>query len=558
MPSQGIFKVLSIQKDHTESIKANLQFKVSFLVDRSQRAWCEGFMYLLGLDVGTTGCKAVIFTPSGEVFSDAYGEYRLYHRRPEWSELNPEEVWKAVRSTIRSSIQKANVNPGQIAALSTSVLGEAFFPIDRNAEPLYWSMTTFDARAEEQTRWWEENFGADEMYRITGQPLTSSMPIYTLPKIQWLYENEPELFKKAWMFLCWEDYINLKLCGRPVMDYSVATRTMVFDIRKKVWSSDILEEAQIDESLLPEVKPSGTVIGEVSGKAAQEVGLSKGTLVVTGGHDQPCGALGAGITETGPAMDATGTVECIAVVQKELALTERMRSQGFAVHCYVVDGKYFMLGFNPSGGVILRWFRDNFAEKDKDNARKMGIDVYDILTGEASKAPPGSVELFLLPYFEGSGTPTFNRKARGVFLGLTLAHSKREVVRAILEGLTYELRSNIEAIGEHGTDITELRAIGGGAKSKFWLQLKADITERKVVVPNVTESAAMGAAILAGVGAKIYGSAEEAVKKVYSVKDTYTPTAEASSIYDRYYGLYKKLYGEFEKTFEEIEKIRRR
>ena len=365
------------------------------------------------------------------------------------------------------------------------------------------------------------------------------------------------MYKKTWMFLCWEDYINLKLCGEPVMDFSVATRTMMFDIRKKVWSSDILEEAQIDESLLSDVQLSGTVVGEVSREAAEEVGLSEGTLVVTGGHDQPCGALGAGITETGPAMDATGTVECIAVVQKELTLTETMRMQGFAVHCYVVDGKYFMLGFNPSGGVILRWFRDNFAEKDVENARKMGIDVYDLLTGEASKAPLGSVELFLLPYFEGSGTPTFNRKARGVLVGLTLAHSKREVIRAILEGLTYELRKNVEAIEEHGTDITEIRAIGGGAKSEFWLQLKADITERKVVVPNVTESAAMGAAILASVGAKIHSSAEEAVEKVYSVKDTYTPTVEASSIYDKYYRLYKKLYSAFEKTFEEIEKIRR-
>jgi len=359
------------------------------------------------------------------------------------------------------------------------------------------------------------------------------------------------------MFLCWEDYINLKLCGRPVIDYSVATRTMMFDIRRKVWSSDILEEAQIDESLVPEVKPSGSVIGEVSVKAAEEVGLCKGTLIVAGGHDQPCGALGAGITETGPAMDATGTVECMAVVQKELTLTERMRLEGFAVHCYVVDGKYFMLGFNPSGGVILRWFRDNFAEKDKEKAKKMGIDVYDLLTGEASKAQPGSVELFLLPYFEGSGTPTFNRKARGVFLGLTLAHSRREVVRAILEGLTYELRSNIEAIEEHGTDITELRAIGGAAKSRFWLQLKADITERKVVVPNVTESAAMGAAILASVGAKIHRSAEEALRTIYCEKDIFMPMMETSNIYERYYLLYKKLYGTFKKTFDEIETIRR-
>jgi len=514
-------------------------------------------MYLLGLDVGTTGCKSVIFIPKSEVVSSAYGEYRLYHRRPEWSELNPEEVWKTIVATIRSSIKNGKVDPKLIVALGTSVLGEAFLPVDDDGNWLYWSMTTFDARAEEQTRWWEENFGADEMYRITGQPLTSSMPIYTLPKIQWLCENEPEIYKKASMFLCWEDYINLKLCGKPVVDRSIATRTMMFDIGKKEWSNEILEVAKIDECLLSEVRPSGSVVGEVTSEAARETGLAEGTLVVTGGHDQPCGALGSGITETGPAMDATGTVECIAVIQKELTLTENMRLQGFAVHCYVLDDKYFMLGFNPSGGVILRWFRDNFAEKEKEEAEKKGINVYDLLTFKASTASAGSTELFLLPYFEGSGTPTFNRKARGIFLGLTLAHSKKEVIRAVLEGLTYELRNNIEAMEEHGTEITELRAIGGGAKSKFWLQLKADITQKKVVVPNVTEAAALGAAILASVGAKIYEKTEEAVGAIYREKETFTPNMETGIVYEKYYQLYRKLYGTFKNIFDEIDHIKK-
>jgi len=513
-------------------------------------------MYLLGLDVGTTGCKAVVFTTKGDIVSSAYGEYRLYHRRPDWSELNPDEVWKTIVATIRTTVECGRLDQKLIAALSTSVLGEAFLPVDKDGNWLYWSMTTFDARAEKQTRWWEENFGADQMYRITGQPLTSSMPIYTLPKIQWLRENETEVYKKATMFLCWADYINLKLCGKPVIDRSVATRTMLFDIAKKWWSDEILDAARLDESFLPEVRPSGSVVGEVDSKGAAETGLSEGTLVVTGGHDQPCGALGAGIIETGPAMDATGTVECIAVIQKDLTLTEEMRSQGFAVHCYVIDDKYFMLGFNPSGGVILRWFRDNFAEKDKEEAERKGINVYDLLTAEASMAPVGSTELFLLPYFEGSGTPTFNRKARGVLLGLTLAHSKREVVRAVLEGLTYELRNNIEAIEEHGTEITELRAIGGGAKSKFWLQLKSDITGRKVAVPNVTEAAALGAAILAGVGAKIYRKAEEAVTAIYSEKETFMPMMETEKTYERYYQLYKKLYGAFSGVFDEIDQVK--
>jgi len=509
-------------------------------------------MYLLGLDVGTTGCKSVIFSLSGKVISSAYGEYKLYHRKPGWSELDPDEVWKTTKETIRRSISKKKIDPKQIAALSTSVLGDAFIPVDDAGNPLYWSMTTVDARAVEQTRWWEKNFGADRMYRITGQPLTSSMPIYPLPKIQWLREYEPDVYKKAAMFLCWEDYVNMKLCGKPVIDFSVASRTMMFDIAKKEWSKEILETAELDENLLPEAQPAGTLIGQLTSEAARETGLSERTFIVTGGHDQACGALGAGIVESGPAVDATGTVECIGVILKNLSLTEQARIQGFAVHHYVIEDQYFLFGFNPTSGVILRWFRDNFAEKERQEAEKRGMDVYDLLTSMASESPLGAKELFLLPYFEGSGTPTFNRKARGAFLGLTLAHSKNEVLRAILEGLSYELRTNVEAIESQGTEITEIRAIGGGARSDFWSQLKADITGKPLVVPNVTESAALGAAILAGVGADLYKSAEEAVRMVYREKSRFSPRAENVKKYDKYYHVYRKIYRHLAKIFDEI------
>ncbi|MCS7120547.1 MAG: FGGY family carbohydrate kinase [Nitrososphaerota archaeon] len=512
-------------------------------------------MYILGLDVGTTGCKSVIFDVDGQIISSAYGEYKLYHRRPDWSELNPEEVWTTIISVIRSSIINGKIDPKHIAAVGTSVLGDAFIPVDRNGNPLYWSMTTFDARAVRQTRWLEENFGKDEVYAITGQPLTSLMPIYPLPKIQWLRENEEEIYRKTWMFLCWEDYLNLKFCGKTVTDYSVASRTMMFDIKKKKWSSEILEAAGLEESSLPEIRPSGYVVGEIDEGVAKKTGLSKETVIVTGGHDQPCGALGAGITATGPAMDATGTVECIGVVLKSMRLTRRMRQQGFAVHHYVIEDKFFMFGFNPTSGVILRWFRDNFADKEKEEAKRLGVDPYDILTSMASNAPIGSIDLFLFPYFEGSGTPTFNRNARGAFIGLTLAHSKKEVIRAILEGLCYELRSNVEAIESHGTPITELRTIGGGAKSPFWLQMKADVTKRNVIVPNVTEAAALGAAILASVGVKAYRSVEEAASKICKEKQSFSPKDDAEKLYETKYSTYKSLYRTIEKIFNQLSRL---
>jgi len=221
----------------------------------------------------------------------------------------------------------------------------------------------------------------------------------------------------------------------------------------------------------------------------------------------------------------------------------------------VIEDRYFLFGFNPTSGVILRWFRDNFAEKEREEAKKKNIDVYDLLMSLAAESSLGAKELFFLPYFEGSGTPTFNRKARGVFLGLTLAHGKNEVLRSMLEGLSYELRRNIEAIEKHGTEITEIRAIGGGARSDFWSQLKADITGRPLVVPNVTEAAALGAAILAGIGAGIYENAEEALRGVYKEKSRFSPRAENMKRYNRYYDVHMKIYNPLVRIFDELSEL---
>lgn len=502
----------------------------------------------LGLDVGTTGSKSTIFDASGRKLSSAYCEYRLYHRAPYRSELNPAEVWSAIRKVIRESIKKsraAGSDPGEIRAVGTSVLGEAFLPVDKNGKPLRWSMTTVDARAVEQTMWWEENFAPGEVYKITGQPLSSSMPIYPLQKIQWIRENEERIYKKTWKFLCWEDYVNYKLTGTPVIDYSLASRTMMFDIRKSGWSAEILETAGIDVAMLPEVAPSGRIVGEVKNSAQKETGLLHGTPVVTGGHDQACGALGAGITREGSLMDATGTVECYGAVNDRLGSTpaDAMRRKGYAVHSYVIEGEYFTFGFNPTGGAVLRWFRDNLANEERAEARKSGVDVYDVITSKASTSPVGAKNLFLLPYFEGSGTPNWNRAVKGTMVGLTLSHTKNDMARAILEGLCCELRWNIDVMENSGLSIGGIRAIGGGAKSGFWLQMKADVTGKKVLVPETgMETTALGAAILASKGIGFYGGVNGAVKRMSRTRGRYHPKPEVSKKYEEVYERYIRLY----------------
>jgi len=513
-------------------------------------------LYLLGLDVGTTGCKAIIFSPNGKIVSSAYEEYQLHHRKLEWAELNPEEVWAKVVMVTRRSIADTKLDPKEIKALAVSSLGEAFMPIDKEGKPLYWSMLFMDERSREYTLWLEEHIDSKEVFRMTGQTLSSSMPVYTLPRIMWLRKYEPEVYKNAWKFLLWEDFVNFKLSGVPVIDYTLAARTMMLDIRKKKWNSEILELAGLEEDQLPSVHLSGTVVGEVQEGASKEIGLAKGTLVVTGGHDQPCGLFGCGVIESGPLMDSTGTVECFGIVQRELTLTDKILAQGFPVHPYVLYETYDMLGFNPTSGVVLRWFRDNLSYEEREEAKTKNSNVYDLLMNKASQSPLGSLGLFFMPYFEGSGTPTFNRNAKGAFIGLTLAHGKKDIIRSITEGLSYELRLNIECIEEQGTDVTEIRAIGGGARSDFWLQVKADVTGRKIVVPNITEAAALGAATLAGLGSGVYKDAKDVIKQTYGIKKVITPDSNNTSAYKKYYEIYKGLYNSLKTMFDEMATLR--
>jgi len=499
-------------------------------------------VFVMGVDIGTTGVKATVIDENGHIRSTWYHEYKLYHREPHLSELNPEEVWTAIKETIRCCIKRASIEPKEIKAISTAVLGEAFVPVDREGKPLYWSMTTFDARAVRQVEEWMELISPEEMFRITGQPLSPKIPIYTLHKILWIRENKPEVYSRTWKFLCWEEYFNYKLTGECVTDYTIASRTMLLDIRSKKWSRIILELADLSEDLLPEVAPSGTLIGEVSEKGAREVGLNRGTLVVTGGHDQPLGALGSGLLEEGVLMDATGTVECYGVVEDELVLKDEMRKQGYALHPYTLKNKYFLFGFTPTGGAALRWYRDNFALEEKRIAETKGKSVYDIIVEEASTVPPGALGLFFYPYLEGSGTPEWNRDVRGCFIGLTLAHGKKEMIKSILESLAFELRANIEVMKGYGIRIDEVRAIGGGAKSPYWLQLKADVTGLRITVPSARmETTSVGAGILAFLGIGMYSSAREAVNSMCRIVETYEPREGLSKQYENIYKKYLQI-----------------
>lgn len=506
-------------------------------------------MYLVGLDVGTTGCKAVLFNDSGRLIAQSYREYPLYHPKPSWSEEEPGDVWHGVVETVKEVIAKAGIRAEEVESLSVSAQGEAFTPLDKELNPLYRCITTWDDRAVKQHDEFLKLIEREELFNITGHP---SSPVYTLFKLMWFKQNKPEIYEKTWKFLLWEDYINMVLCGVPAIDYSLASRTMLFDIRRFNWSYELLELSGLDMDKLPEPYPSGKVVGEVSRKASEETGLAEGTLVVTGGHDQACGTLGVGAVNPGATYVATGTVESIVASLYTPLLLREMIPMGFASYCHVAPNRYLILGANPTAGLLLRWFRDKFGEKYVEEASKKGVSVYDLMMEDASKAPVGSGGLLVAPYFMGAGTPNWDTYARGLIIGLTVAHGKPEIIRAIVEGVTYELRLNIETLEKLGVEIEEIRTVGGGARSRFWLQLKADITGKRVIVPNITEASSAGAAMLAGLGAKLYKDVDDAVSKFYRESKIYQPNLNVKKAYDRFYSVYVKLYPAVKNTYREV------
>ncbi len=491
-------------------------------------------MSLLGIDVGTTGCKVIAFQEDGTVLAQAYGEYPLTHPQPGWSELDANVVWENIATGIRRVASQTASDP--IEAISVASQGEAVTPVSADGAVLANAITTFDARTAGICAALKQQITPLEVMQITGMPMSD---IHTLAKLIWIQRNQPDLYRKTWKFLGFEDFVYFKLGVSPVVDHSLAARTMAFDIITKTWSEKMLGLADIDGSLFPDTAPSGTPIGEVSAQMSAELGLPRGVVCVTGGHDQPCGALGAGIIRSGEVMDATGTVECIAPAFTEPVINEEMINGNFACYPHVVEGLYVTLGFVSSGGVILRWFRDTLAEAEVAHAAAEGADVYDLLMETLPDAPGTAM---LLPHFTGSGTPYLDLESKGAIVGLTLSTTKAELLKAILEGISYEIKQNLTMLQDAGVVINEVRAIGGGAKSEKWLQLKADMFGKKVIALDISEGVCLGTAILSGTAIGKYESVDAAVEQLVTPRNVYHPRTEISRIYDERLKTYAQIY----------------
>jgi xylulokinase len=493
-------------------------------------------MRLIGLDVGTTGCKAVIFDETGDILASADREYAVDIPRPTWAEQDAENVWGLAQDGLREAVASAGSGGEDIAALGLSVQGEAVMPVDAGGQALRPAILGMDTRTGEQNAWLREEFGAERLFERTGMPVHT---INTLPKLLWLKQHEPDLWARAERFLLYEDFFITKMTGQAVISRCLASRTQLYDIPEDRWSPEILEALGLEPERLAAVRPSGTAVGLMRPDLAQNLGLAKPPWVVTGGHDQACGALGVGLTAPGLAMVSTGTAEVVEVAMETPSLTETLYEGNVSVYAHVVPELYLAMTLNHSGGLLLRWFRDTLCQEEMQQAQARGDDPYDVILRDGSPDPSS---LLLLPHFAGSGTPWFDIASKGAILGLTFGTTKTDLAKAILEGLTFELRVNLDLLKEGQVTIDELRAIGGGARSDLWLQLKADITGIPVVVPRITEAACWGAALLAGAGAGHFSSAAQAAKETLQLRRRIEPDPERQARYEARYTLYQEVY----------------
>ncbi len=491
-------------------------------------------MNLLGLDIGTTGCKAILFDTSGDLLAKAAREYAVSIPHPQWAEQDIENVWRLAQETMSEAIHAAGVK--EIAAIGLSVHGEAVTPVDKGGNALRPTILGMDTRTGLQNDWLRDRFGGEALFQRTGMPIHT---INTLPKLLWLKQNEPEMWQKASKFLLIEDFLINKMTGRAVISNCLASRTQMYDLHQGKWDEEILSILGLDPTKLAQVQPSGTFAGTLSKDLVSEFGLTSSPGVVTGGHDQACGALGAGLTVPGLASVSTGTAEVVEVVLPSPIVSQPLYEGNISVYSHVIPGMFLAMTLNHSGGMALRWFRDGFCEPQLYQSAQANSDAYDLMLEGASANP---TSLLVLPHFSGSGTPTFDTDSKAAILGLTFATTRTDLAKAILEGLTYELRLNLDLLKSGGVQIDVLRAIGGGAKSPLWLQLKADITGIPVVTPVITEAAGFGAALLAGVGAGIFPSAGAASEQFLQLTHTYHPDPVRCKAYTRQYELYRQVY----------------
>ncbi len=491
--------------------------------------------FVLAIDVGTTGVRSIFYTIDGKPIVSSYEEFPSQFPQPSWVEQDANLWWNTVCTTIKRCL-KSGLSSEYVIGISVTNQRETVVPVDENNHPIRNAIVWQDRRTVPQCDWIHENLTSDTIYSITGLTID---PYFTAPKLLWIKRHDESTFKKAHKFLLVHDFIISKLSGEYVTDRSNASRTMLFDINKSDWSKPLLEKMGIQSEKLPAVKIAGTKIGELTASAAKEIGLKEGTPVVLGGGDQQCAALGVGVVRSGMTKSTTGTGTFILAYSEDVLLDSLKR---VLCSCHVVPNAYVIESSIFTTGSALRWFRDNLGYRERTIAEELGVDPYEVLTEGASEVSPGSEGVLHIPHFVGAGAPHWNPHARAIFAGLALGHSRKHLIRAILEGVSYEIRTNLEVMNEIGLSISEVRVTGGATRSNLWMQIQSDILNLPIVLTELEEATALGAAILACKGVGVFSSIPEAAEEMVKPRERLLPTEQNREVYDKAYSRYQMLY----------------
>ncbi|MCL2077673.1 MAG: xylulokinase [Oscillospiraceae bacterium] len=505
--------------------------------------------YILGIDIGTSGTKTVLFSEDGKAVASSTHEYPLYTPQNGYAEQNAEDWWNAVVNSVKDVLDESGIDSADIKGIGLSGQMHGLVMLDADNRVIRKSIIWCDQRTANEVDELNQKVGHDKLIEITANPAITG---FTAAKILWVKNNEPENYEKCRHILLPKDYVRFMLTGEYATEVSDASGMQLLDIPKRDWSDEVLQKLGIDKALLGKVYESPEITGEITAKVASLTGLKAGTPVVGGAGDNAAGAVGTGVVEDGKAFTTIGSSGVVFTHTDKISIDKGGRVHTF---CCAVPGAWHVMGVTQSAGLSLKWFRDNFCWSEMETALNMNVDPYYLTDKAAETVPIGANRLFYMPYLNGERTPHLDPNARGTFIGLSTIHKKQHLIRAAMEGVSYSLRDCVEVMREMGINVNDMMACGGGGTSPLWRQMLADLYACNVKTTLNTEGPALGVAILAAVGTGIYSSVAEACKAIIKINREQAPIPENIDKYERAYGMYRKLYPAMKGVFAELAEL---
>lgn len=504
--------------------------------------------YLIGIDIGTSGTKTVLFDEMGGVVSHATMEYPLYQPQNGWAEQLPSDWWNAAAGSIKQVMGQSGIDPSLVRGVGLSGQMHGLVMLDEKDRVIRPAIIWCDQRTAKECEEITAKVGAERLIEITANPALTG---FTASKILWVRNNEPENYARCRKILLPKDYIRLMLTGEYAAEVSDASGMQLLDIGRRCWSDEVLQKLEIDKSFLAPVYESQEVSGQISAAAAALTGLKAGTPVVGGAGDNAAAAVGTGVVSDGRAFTTIGSSGVVYAHTSRMHIDPAGRVHTF---CSAVPGCWHIMGVTQGAGLSLKWFRDNFCQSEMETAAAMGVSPYYLMDREAEKVPIGANRLLFLPYLMGERTPHLDPDCRGAFFGLSAVHRKSDMLRAVLEGVSYSLRDCLEVISGMDTPIDVMRACGGGS-GPLWRQMLADVYNCDVSTIKSQEGPALGAALLAGSGTGLYKNVEEACSVAVKTQDASAPDPDRHEKYEAYYQLYRSIYPSLKEHYKTLSKL---